>query len=298
MAIVSTSTFQDRFETADARWNANYGGVSLAAGRARVPCAHLAGVPQYAGFQSVSPGGGDTWTIASSQVYAELVTVPVASGATSAWCQLAVLSATSGTYLSILYDSVSGLLALTSRVGFSDPGAVYLTYVPGTHRWLRIRHNAGAVDWDTSSDGLTWATRRTLSPAPAWVSTDAVGILIDCARDGGTNDYAEWDNVNITPVTPTTVTGVAAVGAPAMSLGTTTSPTTAVASAAVGAPAMSLGTTVLPARPMATTTVGSPVMVLTPLPALCGTATVATITGSAAQHTLSGTATVEGSCLP
>lgn len=298
MVAIATSTFQDRFEAADSRWNASYGGVSLVAGRARVPCAHIAGVPQYAGFQSTSPGGGDTWTIAGSQVYAELVTVPVASGATSAWCQLAVLSATSGTYLSILYDSVSGLLALTARVGFADPGAVYLTYGPGTHRWLRIRHSAGAVDWDTSADGLSWATRRTLAPAPAWIATDAVGILIDCARDGGTNDYAEWDNFSITPVSPSTVAASATVGAPAMSLGTTISPSTVAGVATLGAPAMSLGTTVFPARPVATTTVGSPVMVLTPLPVLCGTATVVTLTGSAVQHTLSGTATVEGSCLP
>jgi hypothetical protein len=274
MVAVDTGAFEDRFEAPDSRWNSNYGGAGVVGGLGRIPCEHLGGVSQDAGFQSTSPGGSDIWTLALSHVYAKLVAVPVGSGATSAWCQLAILSVTGGTYLSILYDAIGGILSLTSRVGWSDPGAVYLTYDANDHRWLRIRNSAGSVLWETSPDGITWTTRRTLVPAPAWIATDAVSILINCARDGGTNDYAEWDNLNITPVQPA-------------------GPVAAVAT--VGAPGLSTSSTVIPASPVAAVaTVGVPGFAYIPLPALCASATTRGLVGVATTATRGGTAATRG----
>ena len=36
---------------------------------------------------------------------------------------------------------------------------INLTYNATTHRWWRIREDAGTTYWDTSSDGLTWTNR-------------------------------------------------------------------------------------------------------------------------------------------
>lgn len=258
MAAVETGTFTDTFEASDSRWNANYGGAATSGGLGRVPCAHLGGVPQYAGLESTSPGGSDTWTIALSQISAKLVTVPAGDGATTAYCEMAILSGTSGTYLSILYDAVSGYMSFTSRTGWSDPSGVYLAYNPTNHRWLRIRDSSGTILWETSPDGNTWTTQRTLNPAPAWTGTDAVTILLDCARDGGTNDYAEWDYLNTTPTQPASVSAVAAVGAPTVSASSTVAPGTVAATAAIGAPGLSTSSTVAPGTVTATAAIDVP----------------------------------------
>lgn len=179
-------------------WNSNYGTVSVVAGRARVACEHIGGAPQWSAVSSTAPSGGGTWTVVDSSLYAEIPTLP-AGDSGMVYAAVALGSETSGTRLIIVYNAPSNTLSLQSQIGWSDPGEVAISYSATDHRWWRIRHSTGddAVYWDTSPDGVTWTTRRTLTPAPAWIATDDASVSLDCARDNGDSDYAEFDNVNV-----------------------------------------------------------------------------------------------------
>jgi hypothetical protein len=238
VTTIPLATFEDMFPgpTLDPRWDSSYGAVSISGGRGRIPCE----VGSWAALGAVNAAPGDLWTIHESSLSLELVTLPTGGGAGVAYLLIGAMSGTAGTYLAVLCDVVGGYLALTSRVGYADPGAVYLAYDPVAHRWLRIRDTAGSVHWETSPDGVTWTIRRTLTPSPGWVS-GAVQVLIESSRDGGANDAALIDNFNITPVSVLTgqpplvapITGPPPVGVfgtllttspPLVVVGSTTSP--------------------------------------------------------------------------
>ena len=197
MAIVPVGGLVDTFGSVSAYWNASYGGATALGGYGHIPCAHVGGSPSYAALRSTFPAAGDTWTMLSTALYLEAVTMPVAGSATVCYCQLAITSATSGTYLSILYDAVGGNISCGSYTGFSDAGLVVFPYVPASHRWWRIRSGLGALYWETSPDGIVWTARRSMGVQPSWIATDAVGVQLDSVRNGGADDYARFDNVNI-----------------------------------------------------------------------------------------------------
>lgn len=243
MVAVPVSSLVDSFGSLSAYWDSNYGGATASGGYGYVPCTHTGGTPNYAGLLSTRPAVGDTWTMSSSSLFAEVVTRPVASGATVCYCQMAVLSPTSGTYLSVLYDAVGGNVSFGSYVGFSDASLVVIPHIPSLHRWWRIRHASGRIYWETSADGTTWTVRRTLIGAPAWVTTSTVSVQFDSSRNGGTNDYTQFDNVNLAPysttVSPSTVSAVAAVPSLGLAVGIATQPVPATTT--VPAPNLEIG---------------------------------------------------------
>lgn len=243
MVAVPVSSLVDAFGSLSAYWDSNYGGATASGGYGYVPCTHTGGTPNYAGFLSTRPSVGDTWTMSSSSLSVEVVTRPVASGATVCYCQMVVLSPTSGTYLSILYDAVGGNISFGSYVGFSDASLVVIPHIPSLHRWWRIRHGSGRIYWETSADGTTWTTRRTLTGVPSWVITSAVSIQLDSSRNGGTNDYTQFDNVNLAPysttVSPPTVSAIAAVPSLGVAVGIATQAVSATTT--VPAPNLEIG---------------------------------------------------------
>lgn len=169
-------------------WGNAYGGVTEVGGRARVPC-----TTGYAGYQT-----GAAYTLTGSSVYLQLPVVPALSTATTeAIACMMILSGTAGTRLGFVINAVGNLLRCKSETGYYDPASVDITYSATTHKWLRIQENAGSILWDTSPDGTTWTTRRTLA-TPAWVTGAVDTLLLDlfCHRDAGTSDFAEYDQVN------------------------------------------------------------------------------------------------------
>lgn len=174
--------------TIGANWGNSYGGVSEAAGRARVPL--LAGT--YAGYQT-----GRAWTFAGASVYLKLVTLPAVGIGTDVSCNFLITSATDGTSIGFKYNAVTAKLRLQSNIAYFDGAAVELTYDPVAHLWLRLREDGTNVYWDTAPDGSTWTNRRTLA-TPTWVPTavDTCALDLYGYRDAGVTDYAEYDNVN------------------------------------------------------------------------------------------------------
>lgn len=246
MVAVDISTLVDTFTTGiSAYWNILYGSPSAIAGWCLIPCQHSGGVPQYAGIQSTTPGGGNTWTIASSSTSAEILVPPNGSGATAAYLRMAVSSPNSGIYAAITYDAVANTLIFGNYVGGVDASAVTIPYISTLHRWWRIRNDPGRLYWDTSADGATWTNRRTLNGPGAWLLS-TVYLGFEASRNGGTNDSAVIDNVSTHTSTATVaaVLGSSAVPAPSLSTGATVDDGTAAGAGVVSDPTLSAGATV------------------------------------------------------
>lgn len=169
-------------------WPNSYGGASEVGGRARVPLTP----GSTAGYQSARE-----WTLVGSKLTAKLATIPAAGGSSSAVCSMWVNSTTAGTRVGWRYNAVTGNLSAENQTGFFDGSAVSLTYSPFNHMWLRVREDSGTVYWESSSDGATWTTRRSLA-APAWVTSQTHAVEFAGARTGGSGDYCEWDFVGAT----------------------------------------------------------------------------------------------------
>jgi hypothetical protein len=173
------------------KWFNSYGTVSQTGGRARVPTA----VGAWSAFQS-----GRRYSLTGSQV-AVRVYPPAVGGAVTgeAYAALVVTSETEGTSLFIMVDVVAGVLVMRNRAGYTDPAEVSITYDPVAHAWFRLREDAGTTYFETSPDATTWTTRRSVT-TPGWLATDASTIALESHRDAGTNDFAEFDDLNPPPV--------------------------------------------------------------------------------------------------
>ncbi|MCZ0207895.1 hypothetical protein OZK63_21010 [Streptomyces sp. UMAF16] len=171
------------------RWPTNTAGATeTTEGRLRIPC--TPGVD--ASFTSARE-----WTLDASRVTAKLCTIPQAGGSSNAAASMWVTSTTPGTRIGWRYDALTGVLAAMSQTGFSDATPVNLTYSAIDHVWLRLRESFGTVYWETSSDGYTWTTRRTLT-TPSWVTTQTQALELPTTRTGGSGDFIEWDLVGAT----------------------------------------------------------------------------------------------------
>lgn len=170
-------------------WSGRFGTVSETGGRARAAC-----TTDYAAFVSAA-----SYTLAGSSVYARVYPPAAGGAATTAYAQMVVLSSTEGTEAGFQINAVGGQLRCMANVGYWDDTATVLTYSATTHAWLRLREAAGSLLWETSPDGTTWTTRRTLA-TPAWVTAGTtLRLSMEAHRDSGTNDFAEFDNVNTPP---------------------------------------------------------------------------------------------------
>jgi hypothetical protein len=168
-----------------ALWTGNYGSPSEVGGRMRVPVSTAA----QAAFLSARE-----WTLTGSKLTARLVTLPGANGSSSVTASMWVNSTTGGTRLGWRYYPLTGAISAENQTGFSDATPSSFTYNPRDYAWLRVRESGGTVYWESSGDGFSWSTRRTLA-TPSWVSSQTLTVEFPGTRTGGTNDFVEWDLV-------------------------------------------------------------------------------------------------------
>ena len=193
--------FPNDGSTLDALWPSRYGTLSITGGRARVTCD-----TGYNAFVSATK-----YTLQNSLVYAQ-VFPSATSGATSeASTEMFVLSGTAGTDLGFYYNAFSGNLSMLDRTGYFDGGGVDITYNATDHRYWRIVSHAGVIYWDTSPDGITWTERRNKQASPAWVSDTNLALSLQTHRSDGVTNFAEFDNVNVIPVSGTMTAGAGAI---------------------------------------------------------------------------------------
>ncbi|WP_432164868.1 hypothetical protein [Streptomyces sp. bgisy031] len=183
-----TDDFNDGV-TSPVKWPDSYepGGYSETGGRARIAC-----TTAYNAYASA-----EAYRLRESHIHVRMWP-PAAGGATAeAWSQLLVQTATPGLDAIFEVSAITGNLVMAVRTGYYDPAQVAISYDPVAHAWLRIRETSGSLYWDTSPDGATWTNRR-MATSPAWVGDTNLQVQLIAHRDGGTNDYAEFDAVNST----------------------------------------------------------------------------------------------------
>jgi hypothetical protein len=179
-------------------WGWSYGGASISGGYGRVPSiTDGLGGPAYAGLQT--PDGKTL-----DDVWVEVVQVAPSNGAAFGLVGTALTygsQTTPGLQLKIVVNSRTGQIRFENNVAYGDVGAVTDTYDPVAHRWWRLTRSGADVLYRTSPDGTTWTTQRTVT-APAWVDTDSCTVVLETAREDGTDDEALYDNVNVTVAAP------------------------------------------------------------------------------------------------
>lgn len=193
----SLSTLVDNFNDGaiGPEWGNSYGGASETGGQAHVPC-----TTGFAGFQTAY-----SWTMAGASFFVAVTTVPAASTATEAYASVFVNAPgigepggpQEGYRIGFVINSVTGLLRCKSDTGYFDAASVDIAYNATTHKFVRLSEDGTNVYWDTSPDGSTWTTRRTLA-TPAWVtaSVDTCALDLSAHRDAGTTDEAAYDLFN------------------------------------------------------------------------------------------------------
>lgn len=181
-------TFSDNIVD-PAKWPSSYGTFSETGGRARVAC-----TTGYSAFAT-----GPLYTLEESAAWARIYP-PADGGATAeALAQLLITSSTAGTDAVIEVNTATNVLGMGVRVGYFDPNFLAIPYDPDAHAWVRIRETAGNLFWETSRDGRIWTVRRTAT-SPAWVGAADIQVQLLAHRDGGTDDFAEFDNFNVDQV--------------------------------------------------------------------------------------------------
>lgn len=190
----------DDFENATMgpNWQFYANGVNNVGGRLRIPAK-----PDYPGAAAT-----DDWNLIGSQVAVEVPTVPSNPGGTDVAAGVTVTSSTAGTNLTIQYrlrgfGQENKMEFLNFHDSYTDDDSVAIDYDPDEHRWWRIRELSGTVFWETSRTGLpgTWQVQRS-EVTPAWVTSEAgtLGLFVQANRiGGGEEDFAELDNLNLTP---------------------------------------------------------------------------------------------------
>ncbi|MCC6994427.1 MAG: hypothetical protein IT370_07350 [Deltaproteobacteria bacterium] len=83
-------------------------------------------------------------------------------------------------------------------VGYDDMTLATMTYVPATHRWLRLRESAGQLFWETSADGVTFTPRLTRA-TPFAVSAVVVAMEAYSGAGFAAPGGAQWDDYNLPP---------------------------------------------------------------------------------------------------
>jgi hypothetical protein len=227
--VPATSTIADDFNDGvinTTLWSGRYGISTETGGRVQVPCG--------TGWSGLKTANAYTFDSVFLQVF------PPAANA-AAECYVAVLlnspGQPDGTDLGFHLDRVTNTITGKSRTGYWDGSDTPITYNATNHAWLRIRASGANTLFETSPDGSTWTTLRTLA-TPAWLSaaTD-LAFNVESHRDAGTANFAEVDNVNTLPVTGATPTGIAitgALGGHTAASGLAASPTGLAASGALG----------------------------------------------------------------
>lgn len=168
------------------KWPNSVGTYTETGGRARVDVD--TGTNAYASARG--------YTLTGYSLITQVFPPTMNDGSISAYCRVAVKSSTAGTELGFEFRVNDGKLIPYSRVANLDLEAPELTYNSTDHRWVRIREASGQVFFDTSADGHAWTNRRTID-TPAYADDGDLEVQLSGHRTDGTNNYAEFDNVNV-----------------------------------------------------------------------------------------------------
>lgn len=92
----------------------------------------------------------------------------------------------------------NGILSFEQTLNSVATTHATVTYVPATHRWWRIREQAGTTYWETATDGKTW-TIRVQRPTPFPPRAVAIGFGAGTSSGVLVPGTARFDNVNLPP---------------------------------------------------------------------------------------------------
>lgn len=207
------STVVDDFDDntiASPPWSDNYGSATETGGRARTPTT--------TSYSAYSTDFAYALDAAGFSVQAFPAAVNGASSGevyTSAWLNSEAQGA--GTQIGFKVDTRAGNITFEDQTSYFDAGKTTLTYNSTAHAYWRLQLVGTDLVWSTSPDNATWTTQRT-STAPGYVAGALdFRLFLESHRDSGTNNFAEWDNLNVsTAVSGTaTVTGAGSVTATA-----------------------------------------------------------------------------------
>lgn len=276
---VLTSTLTSDFTSAPAFLTVLYGGAAVTGGALSIPC-----TTTYAGGYTDDLYRFDSWHV-------QVTPAPQAGATTECYTGLFLQppGTATGTDIGFYVDRITGELVCANRVGYSDGGATRITYDPVNHAWWRLALSGTNIIWQTSPDGSTWTTRRTLA-IPSWVNAQpGMRLLFDVHRGEGTDNASVFDNLSVTPVTSVNAPAEAATGS-----GTAPTPTLAAAPSAAPGTGTGQAATPTPAAELAADQATGTGTAPPPSPAAAPTADAAPGTGAAPTPgvTTSGTAGV------
>jgi hypothetical protein len=181
-------TLTDTFASSiDSKWTKSTN-VTATGGRARIPT-----TTTLEDFYTAT-----AYEIQGSSAAFQVPTVPVAGGGTgvSIAAYLSGGPTVSTTNLEIVYSPNTGNLQFRNNVGGSDASPTNITYNATSHAWWRFHESGGSITMDTSPDGTTWTTQRTISTLSQWMRIGNQILYFESVRTSGTADFAEIDNVN------------------------------------------------------------------------------------------------------
>lgn len=168
------------------------------------------------------------YDLTSSAISVQLVTAPVGNGGIDTYVKLYDVSGDE-----VDFQVQNNILYMTETIS-STPSSTNIAYNSSTHAWLRIRHDGTNLLWETSSDALTWTTRRTKTPGRAWTSV-TVQLLAGYFGTEPTPGVSVLDNVNLS-IIPTGLAVAIGLGNPTVTLGITTAPSGLAVPVALGNP--------------------------------------------------------------
>lgn len=184
--MANFSTITDNFDDNSINtsiWSANYGSYAETGQKAQVT------------YNTSYNGWATSGSYTFDSVLAQIV-IPT-TGTNNMSFGVGSSSQSAGTEVSFYYVGSSGNLQAANAVGYTDAGAVSVTYNATTHLWLRIRLVGSNVLWDTSADGVTWNNQRTATK-PSWLPASDCYFYYEGNRTSGSST-GTMDNFNLAP---------------------------------------------------------------------------------------------------
>jgi hypothetical protein len=183
--ITISDDFNDNVRDA-AKWNllATPGSV-IVEQNGRLEITPAAAMPNYDGYISAT-----TFDLTDARSTVEAVSVPTTNG----FATFYGLTDASGNYL-LLGVLSNGTLLMQHSVGGVVTNST-LPYNAAQHRFWRFRHNRAddTVNYETSPDGVTWATHRSIA-TPFPITRLQVGLTGQKATTTAPNDTVVFDNL-------------------------------------------------------------------------------------------------------
>jgi hypothetical protein len=172
-----------------AKWPNKYGLLVEDGNGAGVHCDE-----EYSAYAS-----GQIYRLTGSHVYCH-VTPASGTSATKAYTAMLVrmpdeADAETRIWVGFVIDTATNTLQCIYNEDYWSLDPVVVTYDSTNHAWLQLREASGTLYWETSSDGSSWTTRRSMS-TPGWANYEVLGVILEAHRVGGSVNYARFRSFN------------------------------------------------------------------------------------------------------